>query len=70
VLEYVLVNLFAVLKNPKPPMNANIKIPINQLIINIFATVFPARSFKNIPNIPKNIENNSHTIHIFRNKST
>jgi hypothetical protein len=51
-------------------MKANINIPISQLIMKIFATVFPARSFKNIPNIPKNIENSNPTIHIFKNKST
>jgi hypothetical protein len=60
----------AVLKKPRPQMKANMNIPINPLIIKIFATVLPASNFKNIQNIPKNIENNSPTIHIFKNKST
>lgn len=60
----------AVWKNPNQAINIKIKIPIKPLIINIFAIVLDERSFKNIPNIPKNTENSIPTIHIFKNKST
>jgi hypothetical protein len=70
VFEYELVNLLAVLKNPRPPTKANTMIQTNQVIMNIFAIVFPERSFKNIPNIQKSIENSNQTAHTFKKKST